>query len=354
MRLRTSIFCVLVGIVLQPWAAAAQSCSEPSASTVFVGTPSNAAMDVPTNVVFFYKIPGQLGAPTPGMFYLHSGEGATIALHAQRVYGDYLQLQPEHALAPNLSHQLSGTWRVTDQTDEALLFWTGAGPFVGPPDPPEVSVQHYRMADEVPVAKCGPARFGTCLAFGSSSAVVEYTLLNDVGEEREPASAMGAVMVDLTGLDPNQSARCVKLRARGPDGSLSEPTTVCGDDFPVWEADQLAVRCTPKGLSWQGMAEEPNVVRKAHERAVTAQDAGTPQRAHPSAAHGCSVTMPGRSASSLPLVAFALLLLCERGRRRNQARVRRSQTPRAPRRSTASTLLRGLVVISYLCPRTRL
>lgn len=272
----TLLFCVENG-------AAAQACTEP-ATTVFIGTPGMGAKDVATNVVFYYAIPKHLAAPMPGMFQLHAGS-EIIHLQSQRIYADHLELTPEHVLEPNRAHQLEGTWGVYGGAAEALLFWTGDGPYTGPPDPPQIKVQQYRVVPQAPDAPCATPRLGTCIAFGAADAIVEYTLISSAGEEQPAAGAMGALLVNLTGLDEESlpAASCVRLRARGPDGSYSDPLMQCGVDYPVWAASTASVHCDQDGLSWDGMPEEPEVVPAAHE---TPRRTGASSRA---SGAGCSL-----------------------------------------------------------------
>jgi hypothetical protein len=287
-----------------------------------VGSPADGDVGVPTDVVPVYDrtAAGLEGDPT-ARFELAGDNGEVIALTRRNKHVWGFELVPASALAPNTRYTLRGSWQSpfvsTGPVELALSFTTGSGPTVAPPDPPVAAIQHYDFRG-LGNSSCDPQPTGSCLSLPQNT-MVQAIVIDDFGQENgrfdEATGAYvidgylfrGSFMFNLSGLDQGTNFVCVKLQARGANGSLSQPTVVCGGDGPIYRVDTPNIDCTAQGLTTNGIP-------------VSNRSGG----AAPAAA-GCSVARQGESegegqgqdpaTAGLLAAALAALLLAVRTRR---------------------------------------
>ncbi len=220
----------------------------------------------------------------------------------------HFELVPPNELEPLTTYTLRGRWTPSGLSEEvtiALSFTTGAGRLDSVPAAPSASMRHYRLSGG-PSSTCGPPPVGTCVSMAAGT-LVQTTYLDSFGQEHgpspDPNSAPidgylydGPFFTDLAGIAQGTNYECVLLRTRAINGSLSQPTVLCGDDAPLFElSGGLTVGCTPEGLT--------------HDGELVLASESTP------AAEGCSVT-PDRPSIASPLVMLVVGLWGLRLRRR--------------------------------------
>jgi hypothetical protein len=88
---------------------------------------------------------------------------------------------------------------------------------------------------------------------------VEATHVDEFGQESTSVYLHREPWFDnLSGIDQGTNFRCVRLRARAPNGMLSDPVDLCGSDAPLVELDGGDnIGCTSAGLTQDGEVVEP-------------------------------------------------------------------------------------------------
>jgi hypothetical protein len=170
-------------------------------------------------------------------------------------------------------------------------------------------LEHVRVRD-AKVSSCGGFVAATCLA-AKGALPFDVTYVDGFGFGREQARYLfesARFSIDLAKVDDQWDYSCLNLRARAPDGRLSEAVRLCGDEASLFEVDSNDdLSCTPEGL-----VQDDVLVR----------DVEQDQRDLPPArktSSGCNVTRKPHGSSAAVAAQLALLLLLgarSSGRRR--------------------------------------
>jgi hypothetical protein len=246
---------VLAGFVAT--SARANACTPVGPPFELAGHPTAGEVNIPTNAIPIYglvnaRINGEQSLPLTAIEMV-SAAGMSVPV-APRVAFDHLfELVPEAALEPSTTY----TIRVTPPpptTGEPygtaeLSFTTGAGPVTTPPMPPDVRVQHY-VASEALGSTCDPGTEGSCLSFPPGSGVEVWNA--DTPQYRY--LIFGSWWAYLRTTYPAPATSCAILRARAPDGAMSDTIEVCGDDGEFLSIpDNAGIRCTNRGFEKGGV-----------------------------------------------------------------------------------------------------
>jgi hypothetical protein len=280
------------------------------------GYPADGAVDVPIDVVPFYSTDAAwLGWDETGLqggtLTLRDANGTEVPIDIRDPHPSTLTLAPDAELEPNARYslELSAAGPGNEPTSAIVEFETGTARAAAP-EPPSAFLQHYEFLD-YQQDSCSMARRGTCLAFAEGLTIVgTYTDADGL-----PWSTYNdylwtqPVFVDLTGIEQGTPFDCVELRTRAANGTLSEPTTVCGSDGPYFDLDGKALKrnaravCTPEGISFKGrLVTDP---APAEPEAASAEGGGG----------GCSVTSSGRGVNTLtPWLMLLAAMRLIRGR----------------------------------------
>jgi hypothetical protein len=324
--------------------AGALACSYIAPEPSLMGMPNDGAFDVPTDVVPYFARPVAFElfdahGNTSSQFTLVSAAGAAIPLQTKpfgsEPFWNGFELVPESPLAPNTNYVLTARWikAGTERTSE-LRFTTGAGPLVGVPQPPSVSLRHYHRNG--PLSSCEGSAYGTCVTV-QPDVFVETVHIDEHGQSNFKTMYQGSFETNLSRREQHTDFRCVRLRTRAINGTYSEPVEACGADYgTLVELPRHAIACGPGAITETPVdAGRPSSLTK-RDAAVSKADAAalnqtTSEQDESSAGasadasesiddEGCSVTRSSQSAALSMLIALATLLLSSR---------RRRDTPRA-------------------------
>lgn len=246
--LALAMACCSASLVAPSQAQACTTVFEPA----YVGFPAEGDSDVPTDVQLTFDSSslwsralevGDLQA------VLTSSTGASISAVVDAPYVYTYTVTPTTELEPNTLYSFTISW--TDEVDQGswtIQFTTGAGPFTGTPAPPNAaSLQHYRLTND-PADSCSPPPSGTCVALPERTEV-ERRMIDDIGQQHQPYLERGPFFTNLSGIDQGTPFTCVELRTRAPNGTVSEPVTLCGRDTELLDlSDESDVVCTPEGI----------------------------------------------------------------------------------------------------------
>jgi hypothetical protein len=214
----------------------------------YIGDPADGAVDIPTDVVLTVN-GSALGMSEQDLSnidaVLVADNGDEVAVAIEHPYVWSYTLVPERELRPETTYGLTLSWPGASPAD--IHFTTGTGPLGEPPSPPAAVLQHYRIV-EGPETSCSPWPTGTCVAV-PDDVWVQARAIDEFGQFHEPHLYQGAYLTNLIGIDQDTYFRCVELRSRAPNGSLSDEVTLCGDDAPLFEFnDEQFVECTSEGF----------------------------------------------------------------------------------------------------------
>lgn len=234
-------------------AKVANACTVPVPDPSLFGTPADGDVAIPTDVVPYYAVPIMfIGADQiPGEFTLTSENGASISLTPKIVNQTFFELTPERKLDPTTVYVLRADWIHADDGEvyqSAIRFTTGDGPLAEPPHATVARLIHYYVKD-VPLDTCGQWGRGTCVLVEDDDAFIQYVYIDEFGQDQAPSGARGSFMGTDIRFMQDTNFTCVRLRTRALNGTFSEPTTLCGADYPVQEITTTnQIRCTSTGI----------------------------------------------------------------------------------------------------------
>jgi hypothetical protein len=265
------------------WAPVVRACSSMAPDPTFEGVPADGDEDVPTDVLPYYRYPVGI-SPTnfdgsedagPGRFTLTAADGTEIALTART--GDVwnFELVPEAALEPHTQYVLRGEWTTpftSGPVADEVHFTTGEGPLTMGPGVPDAKLAHYHFDNDQP-SSCDPPSIGTCISIADDALVTLATYIDGHHQDWETYGYRGSYFgSNLSGMQQATPFTCIELRTRALNGVLSEPLTLCGDDFPIQEVEKSdRLTCTAAGLG--GFAPLTNSKADAADAGMVA-DAG--------------------------------------------------------------------------------
>lgn len=234
----------------------AEACSTVLEKT-WVGYPGDGSVDVPTDVVLTVDYHQLAGTEVDDLTaVLTSSTGQTIGVHvelshptSETAYPSTEKLTPEAALEPNTVYTLGLSWTTeVGPGSWEIRFTTGAGPYIGTPAPPTGAfLQHYRIELRDPTS-CSPHPQGTCVAL-PEGLEVETRYISELGKDVSANLRRGSHWTNLTGIEQGTPYDCVELRTRAPNGALSEPVVLCGDEAEFVElTEESQVVCTAEGI----------------------------------------------------------------------------------------------------------
>lgn len=250
---------VVLAILTLPSPPRARACVIDPGDPRFDGIPADGDTDVPTNVVpIFFFLPWYEEPTTegvPGTFVIETLDGKTVETTAQPAASQWFEIVPARFLEPNTSYRIRGTWNRSDRIFETQLeFTTGAGPHTEMVEAPAATLQHLDWRPSVSTS-CDGELQRTCVAL-EQDAMIEYDFVDEFGQIQDElgyiARASFFTTVLTTKLQQATNFRCIRLRTRAIDGTLSEYTKLCGDAAPVFHVavDGDVVECTNDGLAW--------------------------------------------------------------------------------------------------------
>jgi hypothetical protein len=237
----------------------------PAPPVALVGYPAENATQVPTDVVpIFDTIRANVtqgAALGNSTFELRSAGGAVIPVVATLApYAWHFELTPQTPLAPNTAYALVATLPAYGggTVKSSVFFTTGGGPAAPAVKPSDVFLQNYRY--QGPINSCGPSQTGTCVAIPAPDRFVTIRRTGPFAPDTTYLLRSSEITTTLTtGLPPGSPpAGCLEIRARSPNGSLSEPVTRCAEFAPLLELpDSTAIACTSQGLTKNGEVVSP-------------------------------------------------------------------------------------------------
>jgi hypothetical protein len=313
----------------------AVACSVALPPPELVGSPANGDVGVPTDVVPYYSRSAALLSENFNVpLSLVSASGDVVPVTVESNYWDYLELLPEGALEPNTEYTLSVTLNTAyDGTGESIInrvtFATGGGPFEGTVEPPDASLVHYQFAAP-PRSSCSPLQSGTCVAFQQQFPIVAASI-DEFGQEQFPAIRDRPYFINLSGINQGTNFNCERLRSRAPNGTLSEPVDLCGEDGPLYKlGEDENIECTSNGLTQGGVVvmedtgtEPLDAGVGADAGPVQAADAGVSADADADPDSGgarCSLGPSGQQLRPMGLLAAGLLPIAWAARARRRGR----------------------------------
>ena len=251
-----------VAAALSPTRATA--CSFPEPPPALVGTPVDGALDVPTNVipvydqVAFYSYAAGPDAAASA-FELLSPEGVSLPFTLRPSHVQHFELVPVSPLEPRSTYLIHVTLQPLPGSTQPLVeldlsFTTGDGPTNEIPPPPSGRIQHYTAFGNIAIDSCSPGPNNSCVFF-QTPGPMDLAFVDEFGQESEHYLVFDPWTSNLTGIDQGTNYRCVRLRARAPDGALSGPTDLCqgdGETFRV-TGSLSGIECTPNGLTRNGV-----------------------------------------------------------------------------------------------------
>jgi len=218
----------------------------------YVGYPADGSHGVPTDVQLTFDGYALWNETLPAAdvavtFTASSGE--SIEASVEQPYIRTYTVTPRAALEPNTTY----TVQIAEGAEAphepwTIAFTTGAGPFANTVSAPEDAfLRHYRLMppfDDL----CGPPQNGTCVAV-PEGIQVEARFIDDLGQTHEPYLHHGAYFTNLSGIDQGTNFECVELRTRAPNGAISDPVVLCGDDAESVDVDDASLlACTAEGI----------------------------------------------------------------------------------------------------------
>jgi len=274
MRLAWSVGAIACSALIFLPSRVAEACTVLRPPPALKGIPADGETGVPTNVRPIYDLfAADLADPSKDAhFELVSASGVAIAVAARATHYWHFELFPAAELEPQTTYTLHASWIVGLNTVTfTQSFTTGAGPVVAAPPPPVASLRHYRLHEPAQSTCESPSLTGTCVSVPAGT-LVQANDIDEFGQERgvtdENGILTGGYLHDgafftnnLSGIDQGTNDRCVRLRSRGVDGSLSEPVVLCREDGPLYEiAGRPTLGCTTEGLTRDGtlvLASDP-------------------------------------------------------------------------------------------------
>lgn len=335
----------------------ARACSYAAPPPALQGYPEPDAAAVPTDVRPIYEsrlfyaavqqpdpaIVADDTLPRPSPFELVDEAGVITPLLLGNGGAWYMELVPSAELAPRTRYVVRTVAEKVIGERLQLSFTTGDGPVSAPPAPPSAELEHYTLTSATP-SSCSPLPTGTCLRFPEPSpgVYVQVDHFQQGTPFRDDAHYLSREpwFSDIAGIHQGHPFDCMELRARAPNGVLSEPVTRCRGDGLLYDIrGSEAIACTVAGITQDGRLLSARVDDgpPVEEDDVSGADAptGTPPAAAaagpaapapidvtsaaPDVASAqrssCGLVTPGRSSVSLLWAAVALLALPLRRKR---------------------------------------
>ena len=237
-----------------------RACQEFVSPPWLVGVPANDETGVPTNVILFYEVPAlvvyrPLPDEVPGAFSLKSSDGEVLGFSLRRQCEAHFELIPAQALQPNTSYVFSASWIFEGgrEVSEQLSFVTGDGPLERAPEPPRAIMQNYATTNP-DRNTCSTPLAGNCVSLADEQPWVEYSLIDELGQNVRTYCRRGSSVVSRSGPSPYVNYRCVGLRTRAANGWFSKRVRLCEADAPKLDLSDLedfpGLTCNSAGFAW--------------------------------------------------------------------------------------------------------